>query len=540
MRKKAMALLLSAVLTMTGVVPAFAADDITEPVTIAASEGEEKDVKVGNVTITSEVEQEEDAVKADADGGNITLKTGDINGSGEGSVEGAFISVSKGGKAVADLGAVRTNGEGACAESYDAGSKIDLTVGNINSQDTGLVAFTENGAETDIETGSIISEDYAAYIETSGEGSKFNALIDGSISSGERGMQVGASNGGEANVFVTSDVYGDGDGACLFAESGGKASAMIAGNAVSGDKRDVLFSGNAVSSVAYGDGSEADILVGGDAIAKNNYGAAVNIENADGGKNSITIGGTVKGGGTPIVMFQGSDINNVNITVWKVEPNANGVIAGIENEDGSVSQSTELEKSINYIIQLEDTSGARLSAQDTAHEGEKVVLKIDVDSDYELRGAFNGKGEKVALLKDENGEYYVIVPRGGGVYLSVDLHRKEKDNDKKDDNIIIPNSGISEGASYATADAFNSSAASMIASAAPGASVTINGTSFTGISAAVVAALMARSDVTFVLTYTLNGVTFVVTIPAGTNLAGFLNAQGGIDFASLAAFTALG
>ena len=80
----------------------------------------------------------------------------------------------------------------------------------------------------------------------------------------------------------------------------------------------------------------------------------------------------------------------------------------------------------------------------------------------------------------------------------------------------------------------------MISSAAPGSTVTIDATSFTSLPASIVAALMARPDVTFVFTYMLNGVKYTVTIPAGTNLAGLLNASGGIDFASLASFTVAG
>ena len=56
-----------------------------------------------------------------------------------------------------------------------------------------------------------------------------------------------------------------------------------------------------------------------------------------------------------------------------------------------------------------------------AKDNDTVLLKVDLSDGYSLLGAYNGDGEKVALLTDSNGNYYVIVPRGGGVYLSVSL-----------------------------------------------------------------------------------------------------------------------
>ena len=126
---------------------------------------------------------------------------------------------------------------------------------------------------------------------------------------------------------------------------------------------------------------------------------------------------------------------------------------------------------------LEDNSDASLSAVETAHEGEKVILKVDVDDGYELNGAFNGQGEKVALQKDENGDWYVIVPKGGGVYLSVTVSRiehKKKDNDDNDNTLTWTTPGNTVSGTYASAEAFGSAGVSMIAAAAPDATVTIN------------------------------------------------------------------
>ena len=60
---------------------------------------------------------------------------------------------------------------------------------------------------------------------------------------------------------------------------------------------------------------------------------------------------------------------------------------------------------------------------DAVIEGTKVFLKIDVQSGYKVNGAFNGKGELVPLQQDDQGNYYIEVERGGGVFLSVSVEK---------------------------------------------------------------------------------------------------------------------
>ena len=49
-----------------------------------------------------------------------------------------------------------------------------------------------------------------------------------------------------------------------------------------------------------------------------------------------------------------------------------------------------------------------------------MLLKVDLQDGYVLKGAYNGQGEKVALLTDDNG-YYLLVPKGGAVYITADI-----------------------------------------------------------------------------------------------------------------------
>ncbi len=135
--------------------------------------------------------------------------------------------------------------------------------------------------------------------------------------------------------------------------------------------------------------------------------------------------------------------NKVNLTAWKIKTNENGNVAEYytENEGNVLPEGIsptgvdrDFEKKINYIIRTEkpaggnfkvlDANGKALSKShgyDVAHEGEKVILKADAG--YQITAAYNGTGEKTPLQKDSNGDYYLVVPKGGGVNLSAEVEK---------------------------------------------------------------------------------------------------------------------
>ncbi|MBQ6365382.1 MAG: InlB B-repeat-containing protein [Oscillospiraceae bacterium] len=110
-------------------------------------------------------------------------------------------------------------------------------------------------------------------------------------------------------------------------------------------------------------------------------------------------------------------------------------------EDGPAyvegGDSDKVEKAIQYIIKVEPSQDDMIQLNgvteshgyEVAKENDKVTMKISVPDGYTLTGAFNGLGDKVALDKDENDDYYVEVPRGGGVFLSIELDKDDDDFD---------------------------------------------------------------------------------------------------------------
>jgi hypothetical protein len=544
--KKVLSAILSAVMVMSVTVTAFADDAPVDHVTVDAEEGESKTENVGDVdhVINSEDDQPW-AVQVEAYGGSAQVTTGDVKS--HSNVESALAP-------------------GVVSWVEDNGS-ANVETGNITASNGGygLNAYAGEGSTNNIKTGSVTTDNTGANFESE-FGGQMTAEINGDINAGLNGVTSRSyDENSETEITVNGNITAEHAGALAYAYDGGFTFATINGN-INAEKEGansytrgkdsisiINVNGNvtvtdhgtypgAVQSLSDEGGSSLTV-VNGDVTNTSGKGAAIYLRADSDSFSAVGVDGTAKGGEIPVVVEKNTDLNNINVAVWKVEANDQGQIGGVYDRDtGIITYSRAVEETINYIIKLEDNSDASLSAVETAHEGEKVILNIDVNSGYELKGAYNGMGEKVPLQKDNDGNWYVIVPKGGGVYLSVKLYKIEKDNsDKKDDNVLTWTAANNAGtAAYASLEAFGAAGVSMISSAASGATVTIDATSFTSLPASIVAALMMRPDVTFIFTYMLNGVKYTVTIPAGTNLAGLMNASGGIDFASLASFTTAG
>ena len=168
------------------------------------------------------------------------------------------------------------------------------------------------------------------------------------------------------------------------------------------------------------------------------------------GEFDILVTGTLKSEGTPILIDKSVDPDNVSITVWKIE---DPVQAGGKNEkhvvlEGKLGEaqavtddSKKVEAGIRYIIKIEPSQEKLINLEgtekshgyNTAKEGETVTLKISVPDGYKLVGAYNGDGDKVPLKKDDHGNYYVVVPKAGGVYLSAEFEENSDDDEDDDD-----------------------------------------------------------------------------------------------------------
>ena len=150
----------------------------------------------------------------------------------------------------------------------------------------------------------------------------------------------------------------------------------------------------------------------------------------------IIVDGTLSGGESAVLVRDERITDNLTLTVWEVKPGESGnlVEKQVSNEDGTngTEAMEEVEKEIQYIIRLrQPDEGGALSMSGTrdyegyqvANEGDNIVMRLNLNEDYELIGAYGDAEQQVTLMQDADGHYYLIVPRGGGVELSVRLRR---------------------------------------------------------------------------------------------------------------------
>ena len=289
--------------------------------------------------------------------------------------------------------------------------------------DFGVYATAENGNTTNVNAWDVAAKETGVFARSraddEGKTSQVNVTAD-SIRSDKDGMEIRAEQNGNVEVTVNGDVTAAKDGVNAFSGENGKATVTIDGDV----------------TATHG----AGLLLGCDNAGANGKGSF-----------DILITGTLKGA------TSGVDVSNLdrnatdaNLTVWKIEaPNGN-IVAGDEND--------AFAKSINYIIRLEEQSGSSSTTEgamttkvvvmttqaangvlagdsntgnlratdangnplaqshgyDVAHEGDTVFLTVE--EGYEIVKAYSSG---VLLTADENGNYSIVVPRGGGVNLSV-------------------------------------------------------------------------------------------------------------------------
>ena len=261
--------------------------------------------------------------------------------------------------------------------------KLSVTVGN------GITATSTNSDEN-----SYAPSRAVAFLNT---GKSLLADINGKI--------VAQSPHGNA-VGIATD-HEDGESGSPFSQ--GKSEILVHGN--------VISDGIGVGLDTFGEDTDVNILVEKEIQAKN-AGVLVNRSR-----------------------FAQEDSNTEpKLTVWKIQINERGNVAETGgNPETDVNVANNFEKHIMYITKVEQPGeGGILKAVDKdgndlltsydfpiAHEGEKVILKADLKPGWEIKAAYNGRGaDKQKLSQDENDNYYLYVPKGGGIYLSADLEKE--------------------------------------------------------------------------------------------------------------------
>ena len=403
-KKAIMAFILAAMMATptVGGSAVYAADDVDQEVYVNAT-SEDQEVEVGSISPTHG-----DGILVEAEKHSATVTSDDIN---------AY------------------DGEGIYIRANDE-AEVTVTTGDVSASSCGINCSLYNQSNATIETKNITSDH-------NGVNSFVNdselTLTTGDITASRYGIELIEEAGGVANVVVNGDIKVEGN----FVIDGEKAES---------------------AGIGFGSFSEND-------------------------KADIIVDGTISGGDAGVLLNPGTfdPGENLNLTVWKIELNETGNVA----EQLYVSQEVKdyyasyglffkdvdvkaFEKRIMYIIKHDQlTEGGTISFSDAngnalkmshgylvANEGDIVLLKTDMQEGYKISGAYSvADGKKLELLRNDNGDYYTIVPKGGGVYITATAEKEkfdlcfydedgnliQKDNVEYGSYITIPNAPYREG-----------------------------------------------------------------------------------------------
>ncbi len=255
-------------------------------------------------------------------------------------------------------------------------------------------------------------------------------------------------------------------------DSCGTVSTSVYGNVIAlaenGDATGLVID-LVVGEYVYTDKGAADIYITGDVFGDK---AGIHV-NGCVNPYDVIVEGTIAGGEYGVVLNKDlkdilvetdgngnddDDQNPVTITTWKIDLNERGnavewdVERGLDgtpvdlNEKTTPADDFELQN-VNYIIKVEQPGdkegvdeaiknvklsvtkedGTALDKKDDyeiAHVGDKLILKAEnIPEGYEISAAYYGD-DVVDLEVDEDGNYYLIVPKGGGVDIYADITKE--------------------------------------------------------------------------------------------------------------------
>ena len=360
------------------------------------------------------------------------------------------------------ISAISTDKEvGADVDSSD-GSQSSLTVQNdvvvicsdvtTQKQATGIAAHADDGGSADVNVGGSVNvsgnENIVAIgisTNTDGEGSS-SVNAGGVTSESETGSACGiladVRGASSASFSIGSDginVTGaNATGADILADGPATVNVNIDGNIVT-NNTEASPAPSGLDLKTSGSEAEINVRVGGDITNNGLSSSSVEIVATSGSTVNVVAEGTLSVGTESAIAFSG-DPDNISLVIWKFAANSDdslvkeAVVYEGETELVRNANAIELEQSIHYIIKMDTaqnielggTTGMTYTAPDgsvkrynTAKESEEVAVKLTIPSGYDLAGVFSDKERQCRLEQNANGNYYLVVPKGGGIYVNM-------------------------------------------------------------------------------------------------------------------------
>ncbi len=470
-----LALALGLLLALTPLSAALAEkEDTDQPVTISISERtpaeqrtQERDV--GDITVTGGgIAAAQVSVKVEGQG---TIRAEDITveATKSATANGAQVSATAPraqatveAKKIAATAETKT-ANGAQVSASASGAQATVEAGEI-------AARSENGTATGAQISATASEAQATV-----EAKKIAATAENAPA---YGAQIEASNGGKAAVtadtLTATSAQGHTRGVSAKATDGGTATVQITGQdgvqvegrtmsfgmsltargtdavieaQVAGDIAVQSLSNARGASVTAFTGGEIELVCGGSVLAEGNGAIGLDVGAVEGcvqatatvagdvkatgtgavglsvsafdtGTAEVLVEGTISGAAAAVEVLGEGTAEAATLTVWALE----GEIVGTREGNAEA-----FAKNIQYILKADPVPGGDVALDgatkykdfNVATEDTTVTVRPTLAKGYKLLGVSNNG---TALEQDEDGNYFLVVPRGGGVYLTVKVN----------------------------------------------------------------------------------------------------------------------
>lgn len=354
--------------------------------------------------------------------GSISAVAGKEFDFGEYDVVGIAVNAKEGGKIRVNADRIESAGTGISAEVEDK-AEFCVSAGDVMSGNAGVHASAAAAGRVDVKAGNIVSETVGIAVEARNP--------DVGESAEDEDLPAGPG-------FVTAeieDIKSGTIGMLVSAEGTGSGAYINAGSVKSGkDGINVYSSG----------GSDVEILIDGDVVAED--GAGIYVSADEYSIADIVVTGEVVSSEYAVMLKQVSSPvftpDSFNIAVWKTTL-ADGRAVSVSGMTGEVKQSDEeasgqAEDALLYILKVLQPEGVTVTLADAdgnsldergdypvAHAGDRIFVKAEPEEGFKITDVLIGTEDRESLECGEDGVYSFVVPRGGGVLISVET---EEDN----------------------------------------------------------------------------------------------------------------
>ena len=323
---------------------------------------------------------------------------------------------------------------GLIAYAYTDNEVTATVTGDINATGTGeaigIDVYANEGSEVTVtQKGDITVKgtEEATAIQATNDGGTIDIDITGDVASNHIGLSLvdahhyKSTGKYEGEITVDPDEY-DKETGYYYHYDGEKRIAYLV------NSEGKAYYAQVEEDKDHDPGTTA-VTITGDVTATET-GAVIDLTN-DKSKIDLIVDGTLSGETQSVLVSENTIDENLTLTVWEIKANDDGNLVERETADGTTEADREIEKNIQYIIKIEPTQKDIIKTQGTteyegynvANEGDTVTLKVEVPEGYQIKNAFSDSDQTIEMAQDDDGNYYLIVPKGGAVMISVEFEK---------------------------------------------------------------------------------------------------------------------